>query len=100
MSASAISVCVSPLFMPMFTWPVSWATWPDATSALTVTRLRSRGARSGPQPKIAEENVGRVLHDAGKYRAEQVADALGAVRFGGFVERQQVWRRAAATDRP
>jgi hypothetical protein len=33
------------------------------------------------------------LHDAWKYRAEQVADALGAIRFGGFVERQQVWRR-------
>ena len=56
--------------------------------------------KAWPQPKITEENVRRVLHDAWKYRAEQVADALGAIRFGGFVERQQVWRLRAATDQP
>ena len=56
--------------------------------------------QAGPQPKITEENVGRVLHDARKYRAEQVADALGAIRFGGFVERQQALATRAATDRP
>ena len=46
--------------------------------------------KSGPQPEIAEQNIGRVLRHARKHRAEQIADALGAIRFSGFVERQQV----------
>ena len=48
--------------------------------------------KAGPQPKIAEKNIGRVLRDARKYRAEKVSDALGAIRFGGFVERQKFRR--------
>ena len=44
---SVASAWVRPLFMPRLRWPVSCAIWPEATSALMVTRLRSRGAKSG-----------------------------------------------------
>src|SRR3954452_6382677 len=39
------------------------------------------------QPQVAEQDVGRVLHDAGKDCAELVADALCAISLGGLVER-------------
>ena len=47
--------------------------------------------KAGPQPEIAEQNVGGVLRHARKHRAEQLTNALGAIRLGGFVEREQFW---------
>jgi hypothetical protein len=47
----------------------------------------------GTQPQVAEQDVGRVLHDAGEHCAELIADALGAISLGGLVERQERRRR-------
>ena len=35
----------------------------------------------GTQPEVAEQDIGRVLHDARESRAEQLADAVGAICF-------------------
>jgi hypothetical protein len=43
----------------------------------------------GSEPQIAEQDVGRVLHDAREHCAELIIDALGAIGFRGLVERQQ-----------
>ena len=95
MIASAISLCVRPLFMPILVWPVSWAPCPFAINALIVTRLRSRGARSGRSHQIPEQDVGRVLRHAGEHGTELISDTLCAVRFGSFVERK--WARGQGT---
>jgi hypothetical protein len=49
------------------------------------------GRKRGPQPEIAEQNVGGVLRHARKHFAEQLTNALGAIRLGGFVQREQLW---------
>jgi hypothetical protein len=52
------------------------------------------------QPQVAEQNVGRVLHDAGEHCAELIADALRAISLGGLVERQQRGRGRRKLVRP
>ena len=47
------------------------------------------GSEVGTQPQIAEQDVRRVLHDAGRYGTELLADKSGAARLCGFVERQR-----------
>ena len=51
------------------------------------TAIARREVRT--QPQIAEQNVGRVLHDSGRDRAELLLDARRASRFGRLVERQE-----------
>ena len=43
----------------------------------------------GTQPQVAEKDISRVLHDARKQCAKLIPNALGAVSFGGLVQRQQ-----------
>src|SRR4051812_36751518 len=47
MIASPACSWLRPLSIARLRWYGTWATWPEAISALTMTRLRSRGARSG-----------------------------------------------------
>src|SRR5204862_5509470 len=53
------------------------------------TPIPRREVRTKPQ--VAKKDVGGVLHDSRKRRAELLADARCAVRLGRFVERER-WR--------
>ena len=66
------------------------ATSPVAMRALTVTGLRSRGARSGRSHRIPKQSICRVLHDAGRHRAELLFDARRTLRLRRLVERQKL----------
>jgi len=44
----------------------------------------------GAQPEVAEKMVGRVPDEAGRDGLELIADILGALRLGGFVQRQRL----------
>ena len=54
----------------------------------------------GTQPEVAEQDVGRVLHDAREGRAELLADAVGSVCLLGLVERKQRRRRGGELIEP
>jgi hypothetical protein len=45
--------------------------------------------KSGTQPEVAEQDVGRVLHDAREGCAELLADPVGSACLLGLVERKQ-----------
>ena len=86
--ASAISGCVRPLFIPIgMAGQLRDLTVGDQSADRDQAAVARR--EIGTQPQVAEQDVGRVLHDAGKHCTELIADALGAIGLGGLVERQQ-----------
>src|SRR5437899_12161546 len=60
--------------------------------ALTVTRLRSRGANAGRNHSFTEKQLARVLHDARSHITEILLNMRGALRLGRFVEGQKLRR--------
>ena len=54
----------------------------------------------GAQPQVAKQHFRRVLHNTGEQGTEQIAYALGAIGFRGFVERQQIGRGGRQLIRP
>ena len=43
----------------------------------------------GTQPQVAKQDVGGLLDDARKHRAELLLDTRRSLRFGGFVDQQR-----------
>ena len=52
---------------------------------------RSRAASAGRNETIADLPVRGASCYARKHFAEQLTNALGAIRLGGFVQREQLW---------
>src|SRR6266851_2916166 len=50
------------------------------------------GREVGTQPKVAEEDIGGVLHDSRRHLAELLSDARRTLRLGGLVERKKLRR--------
>ena len=87
---SPASVWVRPLSMALLRCTASWATCPRAIRALTVTRLRSRGARSGRNH--TSRNSGGVRHEAGGKGLELLSDLRRAGGLPALIEREQSGR--------
>ena len=90
--ASATSACVKPLFMPMLIWPGQLRDLSGRDQRTDRDQAAVARRESGPQPQVAEQHVRRVLHHARKHRAEEIANALGAICLGCLIERQQLRR--------
>ena len=97
---SAACACVRPLSIARLRWAGSCATWPVAIRALTVTRLRSRGARSGRSHRSRNSTSVVFWTMARNDGAELLADAPLALRLPGLVDRKRRRRSIRELIRP